>query len=148
MRTWNFLRVFFSFLFFFCFQFLSCFSLFQDFSFNCLPPFFLLLSSLDFPFRVYFFRRLNQIGNVDRHLFDGCVIMLLQFLQCTTISVGNKVDRDTLATETSTTTDSRKKVGLVKLSRNSAKCEWRHRHHRCIISQKFQLTYEYSSHEH
>lgn len=122
---------------------------FKDFSSSTspFPPlffiFFFILSCVSFS------ARLNQISNVDRHLFDCCVIMLFQFLQCTTISVGNKVNRNTLTTKTSTTTDSRMIWGN---NRNfMSKQVFSSKEREKMTSSKREiafLTYEYSSHEH
>lgn len=55
---------------------------------------------------------LDQISNVAGHFLNLCVVMVLQFLQCSTIPVGDKVNSDTFTAETTTATDSRKEVLL------------------------------------
>lgn len=52
---------------------------------------------------------LDQIGYVAGHFFDSCVVVLFKFLQCTTIIVGDEVDGNTFAAETTTSTDSERK---------------------------------------
>jgi hypothetical protein len=53
---------------------------------------------------------LNQIGNVSGHFFNFCVVMLLNVLKSTFVFFGYKIDCNTFAAETSTTTDSERKV--------------------------------------
>ena len=60
-------------------------------------------------FLLAFENSLDQIGYVAGHFFDGCVVVLFEFLQCTTIIVGDEVDGNTLAAETTTSTDSERK---------------------------------------
>lgn len=57
---------------------------------------------------------LNQVRHVTGHLFDSCVIMLLEFLQCASVSISDEVDGDTFAAETSTTTDSKEEGKLIE----------------------------------
>jgi hypothetical protein len=47
-----------------------------------------------------------QIGNVQRHFFDLSVVELFDITHHTDIIVGDKVDSNTLTTETTTTTNS------------------------------------------
>lgn len=73
----------------------------------------MLIKSSFFLFSVVFFSHklsnsLNQVGNVAGHLFDSCVIVLFQFLKRATITLGDEVDSNTLAAETTTATDSKK----------------------------------------
>lgn len=49
---------------------------------------------------------LQKINNICGHLFDGCVVELLDVIQSTSIVVGDKVDGYTFTTETTTATDS------------------------------------------
>merc|ERR1712137_1393294 len=49
---------------------------------------------------------LDQVGNVERHLFDLGAVESLQFAHGTDIVVGDEVDGHTLTTETTGTTDS------------------------------------------
>ena len=49
--------------------------------------------------------RLEQVSNVDGHLLDLGVVELLNLTQHAHILAGHKVDGNTLATETTTTTD-------------------------------------------
>lgn len=49
---------------------------------------------------------LNQIGNVSRHFLNSCVVELFNILQNSSIIICDEVDRNALATETTTATDS------------------------------------------
>jgi len=49
---------------------------------------------------------LDEVGNVGRHLLNLSVVELFKFTEGTDVLLGDKVDGNTLATETSTTSDS------------------------------------------
>lgn len=51
---------------------------------------------------------LHEIGHVDGHLLDFSIVKLFNVAQGTLVILGDEVDGDSLATETSTTTDSGK----------------------------------------
>lgn len=49
---------------------------------------------------------LHEIGHVDGHLLDFSIVKLFNVAQRTLVILSDEVDGDTLAAETSTTTDS------------------------------------------
>ena len=48
---------------------------------------------------------LNEVGNVHGHLVDASVVEFLDIVKRTFVFISHKVDGDTLATESTTTTD-------------------------------------------
>ena len=52
--------------------------------------------------------RLNQVGNVHRHLLNLSVVESLDIFQCATVVDSHEVDRDAFATESTASTNSEK----------------------------------------
>lgn len=58
---------------------------------------------------------LNQIGYIDWHLINVCIVKGFNVFQRTLIIISNKVDSNTFTAETSTTTNSVKIKGKKKI---------------------------------
>lgn len=56
----------------------------------------------------------HQVGHVHRHFLDLRAVELLDLTHCCSVLLGNEVDRDTFAAESSTTTDTMDVVLLVR----------------------------------
>lgn len=52
------------------------------------------------------FGNLQHIGQVCRHLLNGCVVVFLNVCQHSLVSFSNEINSNSLTTETSTSTDS------------------------------------------
>jgi hypothetical protein len=55
-------------------------------------------------------KHLDQVCDIDWHLFDLCIAKLLNVQQCALIFLGHKIDGDTLTSEATTATNSEMEI--------------------------------------